>query len=563
MNIKAHSWLSKLGPGWKEAGLFVFLCALFGLLSVRQGQDVGWDLLNYHLYNPFAFLTGRFTKDIMPASIHTFLNPLPDIPYYLLIKYFNHYPRLVAFIMGIPGGVLAFFIYKLSWFFLGKWGDKMAAWCALAVGASGAMLLSQLGMTFNEVPLAALMCAALYLLLKFLFENKTIRWAFWAAFIAGATAGLKYTAAPFVVGLTAIFFANLYFLPERKKSFYCFALGGIAGFLVMNGFFMARLWITYGNPFFPFLNGIFHSPFFDPINFDEIRFYPRNFLQGWFYPFFWITTSDGLVTEPRIFVADARLALAYLSTFFLTVSLAWAAWRQRVVWPQPRVREAASLILFVVVSYIIWLRVYSVLRYAVVLEALSGIVVLLALRRWLRPTCVAFLGILLVGACWFTTEVPNWRRASYGKQVIEFDRFPTVEPNALIVYYQEGLAFMSMFFPPDAQFIGGVKLPINDYPTSLFQAWAQKHNVLPPGYYGYHFEEVSKQKIAAHDGPIYIVETPWFMMFSPQTLSPYGLTRSAWPDCVNFNSNLNVYSGGWQLCRVEKMAASSSEEKTF
>ncbi len=219
--------------------------------------------------------------------------------------------------------------------------------------------------------------------------------------------------------------------------------------------------------------------------------------------------------------------------------------------------------LFVVVSYIIWLHTYSVLRYAVVLESLSGILILLAFRRYLRFWLVAISGVLLVGACWFTTEIPDWQRVDYGTQVIEFDRFPAVEPNALIVYYQEGLGFLSMFFPPDAQFIGGVKLPIHDYPGPLLQAWAQKHNLLPPEYYRYHFKDVTKRKIAAHNGPIYIVETPWFMMFSPITLSPYGLTRSAWPNCMDFNSNINVYSGGWQLCRVEKLSAVPQEKDNF
>jgi len=34
-----------------------------GIISVILGQDVSWDLRNYHFYNPYMLLTGRFTPD--------------------------------------------------------------------------------------------------------------------------------------------------------------------------------------------------------------------------------------------------------------------------------------------------------------------------------------------------------------------------------------------------------------------------------------------------------------------------------------------------------------------
>jgi hypothetical protein len=45
--------------------LFVFISCCF---SFSQGQDANWDMLNYHLYNPYSFLNGRFYKDILPAG---------------------------------------------------------------------------------------------------------------------------------------------------------------------------------------------------------------------------------------------------------------------------------------------------------------------------------------------------------------------------------------------------------------------------------------------------------------------------------------------------------------
>ena len=39
---------------------------LFGLLALLMGQDADWDFRNYHWYNAYAFLNGRFTIDFLP-----------------------------------------------------------------------------------------------------------------------------------------------------------------------------------------------------------------------------------------------------------------------------------------------------------------------------------------------------------------------------------------------------------------------------------------------------------------------------------------------------------------
>ncbi len=39
--------------------LLVLCLIVGGTVSVLLGQDANWDLKNYHLYNPFAFLNDR------------------------------------------------------------------------------------------------------------------------------------------------------------------------------------------------------------------------------------------------------------------------------------------------------------------------------------------------------------------------------------------------------------------------------------------------------------------------------------------------------------------------
>ena len=76
------------------AWLAALVCvpSLFGLF--RQGMDANWDLRNYHLYNPHAWLTGRDSLDVAAAQLQSFHNPLLDVPLYLLVS--SGAPTLLA-----------------------------------------------------------------------------------------------------------------------------------------------------------------------------------------------------------------------------------------------------------------------------------------------------------------------------------------------------------------------------------------------------------------------------------------------------------------------------------
>src|SRR4051812_35319164 len=83
----------------------------FGILSVKLGQDTNWDLLNYHLYNPYAYLTGRINYDLAPAGLQTYFNPSIDILYYQAINSWN--PKVLAFILGFIHGLNFIVLYGI------------------------------------------------------------------------------------------------------------------------------------------------------------------------------------------------------------------------------------------------------------------------------------------------------------------------------------------------------------------------------------------------------------------------------------------------------------------
>src|SRR5262245_55289396 len=81
----------------------------FGALAVVLGQDANWDLRNYHWYNPYALLTGRFEFDLAPASYY---NSILDVPLYLLAQ---HAPaRVCGLLLGVVQGLNFIPLYVLA-----------------------------------------------------------------------------------------------------------------------------------------------------------------------------------------------------------------------------------------------------------------------------------------------------------------------------------------------------------------------------------------------------------------------------------------------------------------
>ena len=99
---------------YKNIILLLICLIISGFLSIHFGFDKDWDVRNYHIYNPYAFLNSRLEIDIMPASIMTYYNPLMDTFCYLIMQHLNEYPNVILFIFGLSYGLLTFISFKIS-----------------------------------------------------------------------------------------------------------------------------------------------------------------------------------------------------------------------------------------------------------------------------------------------------------------------------------------------------------------------------------------------------------------------------------------------------------------
>ena len=352
---------------------FILTLFLFGagLLSVWLEQDVTSDYQMYHYYNGFAFLNDRLTFDIAPAQIATYYNPLLDTLLYLADNTFSKTPYL--FIMGLPAGLALFIVCKTAGLFFTK-NRKIWIPASLLISLTGFAFFRQIGTCTHEITLACFILAALYILLKN--PSKPVLY-FISGALLGAAAGLKLTAALYCVstGMTLLLF---YKTLEKPKTFIgLFMLGGLTGFLAIDGFWMWTLWKNFQNPFFPFWNKIFRSPYFFDVNFVDDLHLSYDWEKLLFLPFL-IFTGNTTEKPSRDIVAnlsfsDGRWMIGYILLFVFAFSLLFPSFRRSVS------KRIYFLTAFMVLSYLIWLFTSQNIRFMIPVEMLFGIMFLNAL----------------------------------------------------------------------------------------------------------------------------------------------------------------------------------------
>jgi hypothetical protein len=486
-----------------------------GAASLLLGQDANWDLRNYHYYNAWALLNRRWEIDLAPAQVQTFFNPLADLPFYFLST--NLPARGVAFVMALPMAVSAFFLARIAALLFAQ-PDGAQRWvpiaAAVAIGVTGAAGISVLGSTMNEWHSTAFVMAALYLALLG-------RHLGWAGFLMGCAAGLKLAYGPFGVGLAAAMLA--YGTPrERLRRAAYVGAFVFLGWLATGGAWSAFLWIRYGDPVFPFFNGIFRSDQWLPQSFRAPRFGPGTLLQWLAFPLYF-SRESALVGEVEF--RDYRLALVWVLG---VVALAWLllGGKRREALPLPW----KVVVVFALVSYVAWLAVFAYYRYAVPLEMLSGLFIAGGVQFAFRGraaagiVALAVLAALLVGS----TRKMGWERVAFGEKYFDVT-VPAVDEGALVVMSgNRPMAYALPFFRADARFVS----PSNNFLTLGQESLLARR---------------AEEAIRSHRAALYLLERAAESRESLSLLRHFGLVRGP---CQAIRSNVDY--DALQLCKLRR-----------
>lgn len=516
-----------------DALLLVSLLVVAGGLSVLLGQDANWDLLNYHLYNAYAFFNQRYTQDV-GVALQWYFNPTLDMPYYVLVRIFNGYPRLVAFLQGAQAGLVWFLLWKL--FALAKRVFALPLWLAVAawaVGCSGSALISEVGTTFNDIPVTALVLAGSWMICGYCQGESGSSALSFGFLLLGAAVGFKLTSAIYLVAAGLALLAT-------KRSLHGFAratMFGAIGFAITGGAWAIYMQASYGNPFFPYFNSIFHSPWWSQSPVMDERFMPRSPWQWILYPAWWVLPNREVVTE--VSFADARMLVGTLCAVLLlcTAFMRTQACAGDVHSANAQRPLVLFLAVFYLLSYLLWLLAFSIYRYAMPLEVLAPLL-LIALIAWLAPAGSARSGafgmpqvmaaVVLLGVAVFT-RYPDWMRVGYSERVIDI-RADRDLSNAVIIGLQGDppVSYLATGLDDRTRFllIGG---------GDMKQSWLH-----------------ARQGMAVREArALYVVmrkdrDSPLL----EYVRGYWGLEKSGEP-CGTVHTNIN---GDWQLCKVLRTA---------
>lgn len=509
---------------WLGGALAIVLA---GLASIGLRQDSSWDLQNYHLYNAWAFVHGRFGLDWAPAQLQSYYSPYLDLPFYALFAA-GAPPRVIAFALAIPTGV--------AWYCFARIVERLfapepeplrtrATIAAIALGVTAPMPISLIGTTMNDWYVAACVLAALWLLLRRgdPAAASTRAWVA-AGALVGAAAGLKLTGSIYAIGLAAAALSV-----RRWRAVVAVSGAMAAAFALTAGPWLATMYARYGNPLFPYFNDVFRSPWADPVSFSATRFGPSSTAEWLVFPYVMLVKLEGYVAEPEY--RDARLALLY-TLCLVALAVFWAR-RRRTADPNEAAPSARAawrfLAVFALASFVAWALVYRIARYLVPLELLAGaftaglIVRLVPARRATLALAVAVVAVVA------TAKFPTWWRQPFGEHFLSVE-LPPVKPDALVLLVTpEPMSYVLPAFPSDARFAGLV---------SNFNDPARRNRL----------QDTIARTIREHQGALYALAVPPGKDDGAAALAQMGLRRT---QCAIVRTNLRV--SPLELCELARM----------
>lgn len=358
------------------------------------GKDFSWDLFNHQLYLPFSLLTGRFATDLLAAGPQSYQNAIGYLPMYWLVT-----SKLPAIAVGLVLALGFSAVQGWALFRIGRqvFGSAREAreWrlLALALAFAAPVHLLTVGSTANDSLCAALSLVALALVMN---SKATARDVVLAGLVTGLSIAIKPTS--LVFGIPTALLAVTQVAGKRWPA--RFVWQGVAAavvvFILAGGLWAAWLWQRFGNPTYPLLNQIFHSPLAPHGATVGMRFLPRSGWDWLLRPLQMVQFKPYITVEG--FAPDARPALALLATLCVAAAVTWRQGPKRWLQGSTWLRADVQLALFLATTYGLWMLTSGNARYAIAWFLLAGVMVVRAVQLLSsgRAAAMALLVLLCV-----------------------------------------------------------------------------------------------------------------------------------------------------------------------
>lgn len=487
-------------------------------MSVLLGQDNNYDLLNYHVYNGYSSLVDRSTLDILPAQIQTFLNPLLDILLLILMSFFK--PLVLGFVLAMIQAFNYFLMYKIAQFVIRDLEPVYIHLGSLSLNISGRLLAFSMGLAALLAPaslqllgtshhdnLVSIPILTSILVILHIYQSGKSSTQMWliAGFAAGVSLGLKLTVAIYILatGATVLLIRSSWL--QKAKDLVSYGCGLLGGMLLSGGFWFWNLWVTYGNPIFPWFNNIFRSPEMVPVAFKDLRYAPKSIWDVLLNPVYLAFHSEYTYAQ-----GDFR-DLRFLATFGVLLILAAVLIKRnlkKIRRPSIRV-DHQFLILFFVIAFMVWVYQFSIYRYAFALEAVAvpvmalGMMYLLVSRRMVTIAIYAF---IIMNSIYMSSPGMariDWQPNHLNAHVPEV---PGLEDAVVVLGGNRPSSFLLPGFPQTTRFI---RFDSNMHPYLTAESSVYKR---------------TRQLLSEHTGYYYLISWQKFLSAEQQVMERHALT---------------------------------------
>lgn len=416
-------------PGWLAVALVSLAASILRVLA--DGQDLNFDLVTYHYYLGFSAFADRAQLDFLPASFQGYQSPLP----YALLYWLDSVgvpPALNAALHAAVHAlnlVVLFFLCKLLAGHGVRDGGRTAPALLWLLGAVAPVYWQLVGTSFADLTTSLLVLCGLWLVAVSLhWRARQMAWRpalLAGALLTGCAIGMRMHNA---IYLPALCVAVAAACPsaggaEKLRSLGAVAGAALVGVLACFGPWGWRNYAEFGNPVFPFFNGIFRSSDFPAGDLALTSFVPGSIADLLALPFRIATYADWMYVEKNL--PDVRPALLVLTVAAFVVMRVCRRGAGLGLCAPADDPARSCIVWFFASSAVLWLATSCNGRYGVALFLLAGPVCGALLLR-LLPMRHVVLAVAAVVAWQAAVQhaffaLPRWSSGSWSARYFDWD----------------------------------------------------------------------------------------------------------------------------------------------
>ena len=439
--------------------LVIYLAFLFVPIfcigfALNAGQDMNWDLQNYHLYAPYAFINDRHLFDLSPAGLQSYFNPLLYLNYLWLVNHTS--PQVTASILALVQSLNFFLVYVIALQLLSNTtpAKKYVGFALALMGVFSAGFLSEIGTSQFDNVVSLFVLSALFLIL-YSINNSTDKhrklYFFFGGLLAGIGCAIKLVVGIYALGLFAAIYCLRKSFTDRFVLSCIYSSGVVVGILLFGGFWYLFMFENFGNPLFPLFNSYFGGELAQVGSNRDIRFSPSSMLDYLAYPI--VFTLNPLRVSEIAYTQFNWLLVYVAIVVFLTYKLSVAQKENashHVLSPDKRL-----FLGFFIASYLLWLVLFGIYRYLISLDLLIPLVIYIIVSNMFSKPIYKY--VTLVGLATITlfnsSGAADWGRAGWSDQVYKTEIPAGFEKASGIILVGQPLAWLIPAFDAPKPFI--------------------------------------------------------------------------------------------------------------